>query len=71
MGVSMYIFSLCNYYSFNYKERKKKISNPVDLNPSRPDPGQREKINLNFYFYTSLWCLKMFYEGLKGLHKSF
>ena len=20
------------------------------LNPSRPDPGQREKINLNFYF---------------------
>ena len=29
------------------------------------------KINLNFYFYTSLWCLKRFYEGLKGLHKTF
>ena len=27
------------------------------LNPSRPDPGGREKINLNFYFHTSLWCL--------------
>ena len=22
------------------------------------------KIKLNFYFYTSLWCLKRFYEGL-------
>ena len=27
------------------------------------------KINLNFYFHTSLWCLKSFYEGLKSLHK--
>ena len=27
------------------------------------------KIKLNFYFHTSLWCLKKFYEGLKGLHK--
>ena len=24
------------------------------------------KIELNFYFCTSLWCLKSFYEGLKG-----
>ena len=29
------------------------------------------KIKLNFYFHTSLWCLKWFYEGLKGLHKTF
>ena len=29
------------------------------------------KINLSFYFHTSLWCLKRFYEGLKGLHKTF
>ena len=28
------------------------------------DPGRREKINLNFHFHSSLWCLKMFYEGL-------
>ena len=30
------------------------------INPSRPDPGQREKNDLNFYFRTSLWCLKKF-----------
>ena len=41
------------------------------FNPFRPAPGQREKVNLNFYFYTSSWCLKRFYEGLKGLHKTF
>ena len=41
------------------------------INPSRPDPGRREKINLNFYFHTSLWCLKRFCEGLKGLYKTF
>ena len=29
------------------------------------------KINLNFYFHTSLWCLKGFYEGIYGLHKNF
>ena len=41
------------------------------FNPSRPNPGQKEKIKLNFYFHTSLWCLKRFYEGLKGFHKTF
>ena len=35
-----------------------------NINPSRPNPGRRGKIN--FYFDTSLWCLKRFYEGLKG-----
>ena len=29
------------------------------------------KINYNFYFHTSLWCLKRFYEDLEGLHKTF
>ena len=29
------------------------------------------KINLNFYFHTSLQCLKRFYEGLTGLRKTF
>ena len=33
-------------------------------NPSRPNPGRREKIKLNFYFHTFLWYLKRFYEGL-------
>ena len=40
------------------------------LSPSCSVPGQR-KINVNFYFHTSLWCLKRFYEDLKGLHKTF
>ena len=40
------------------------------FNPARPDPGKREKINLNFYFHT-LWCFKRFYDGLKGLYKTF
>ena len=39
-------------------------------NPSRFIPGPRKKINLNFYFHTSLWCLKRFLEGLEGLHKT-
>ena len=43
----------------------------VLLYPSCLNPGRREKIKLNFYFHTSLWCLKRFYEGLKGLHKTF
>ena len=25
------------------------------------------KINLNFYFHTTLWCLKRFYEGFISL----
>ena len=33
-------------------------------NPSRPDPGEKEKIKLNFHSHTSLWYFKMFYEGL-------
>ena len=41
------------------------------INPSRPDPGRREKINLNVYFHTSLWCLKKPYEDPKGLYKTF
>ena len=30
----------------------------LHLNTSRPDPGRREKNNLNFHFHTCLWCLK-------------
>ena len=44
---------------------------PDPINPSRPNPGRREKTKLNFYFHTSLWCFKRFYEGLKGFHKTF
>ena len=31
---------------------------PNSFSPSRSEPGGTEKINLNFYFHTSLWCLK-------------
>ena len=40
-------------------------------NSFRSNPERREKIKLNFYFHTSWWCFKKFYEGLKGLHKTF
>ena len=29
-----------------------------------PIQDEEKKIKLNFYFLTSLWCLKRFYEGL-------
>ena len=32
------------------------------FNLSRPNHGRREKVDLNLYFHTSLWCLKRFYE---------
>ena len=45
--------------------------NNLMVNPSRPNPGRREKIQLNFYFHISLWCLKRFFEGLCGASKGF
>ena len=30
----------------------------LKIKPSRPDAGQKEKSNLNFYFHISFWCLK-------------
>ena len=38
---------------------------------SRPDPVRREKINSNFCFHTSLWCLWRFSEGVKSLSSAF
>ena len=38
----------------------------TQFNPSSPNPGRREKVKSNFFFHTSLRCLKRFYEGLKG-----
>ena len=35
------------------------------LNPSRPDPGRREKIELNFYFHTSCGAPKGFMKAFK------
>ena len=46
--------------TFNLRPLPKGISVTVSLtfNLSRSDPGRREKIDLNFYFQTSLWCLR-------------
>ena len=41
---------------------------PVESNRIESNQIESEiKIELNFYFHTSLWCLKRFYEGLKAL----
>ena len=56
---------------FMEKNRMWNPKSESQINPSRPNPGQREKIKLNFYFHTFSWCLKKFYEGLNGLHKTF
>ena len=47
------------------------ISHKLLVNPSRLNPGRREKIKLSFSFHTSLWYLKKFYEDLQGPHKTF
>ena len=43
---------------FSVLKRKSNISSGSALNRSRPNPRRREKNKLNFYFHTSLWCLK-------------
>ena len=43
------------------------------VDPSHPDPGLKENINLNFYLHTSLWYLKRFFGASKdrnGPHKT-
>ena len=57
--------------SLDFINKMKYVRQLGSFNPSRPDPGRTEKINLNFYFHTSLWCFKRFYEGLKGFDKIF
>ena len=49
-----------------YKLLDNEFDNTIQyfFNPSRSNPGRTEKIKLNFYFHTSLWYLKTFYEGL-------
>ena len=49
----------------------RKLPNNFTLNvPCISESCIEIKIKLNFYFHTSLWCLKKrFYEGLKGVWK--
>ena len=46
------VFHRTFYLCVQYEEEKNSI------NPARLNLGRREKINLNFYFHTSLWCPK-------------
>ena len=49
---------------------KKSLSlNPI--NPYRPDPGRREKINLNFYFTIACGDTKGFVKAFKAFKKPF
>ena len=64
-------FKCQNLEIFALTGRRAKGEDDFDINLSFPNSGQREKINLNFYFHTSLWNLKRFYEDLKGLCKAF
>ena len=41
------------------------------FNPSRPNPGRREKIKLNVYIQTSLGASRGFMKALKAFIKSF
>ena len=41
------------------------------LNPDSPNPKRGTKLKVNFSFHIFCGNLKRFYEGLKGLHKTF
>ena len=45
----------------------KNVNLNIGLNPSSPNPGQREKIKWIIYFYTSSCCLERFYKTIKAL----
>ena len=61
-------------YSREIRKVRKKITQ-FTLNPYYPESFKKKivkiKINRNFYFCFSLWCLKMFYEDLEGLYGTF
>ena len=59
---------MANIHCFKLKFILNMLSLPA---PCISESCIQTKINLNFYFHTYLWYLKRFYEGLKGLHKTF
>ena len=48
-----------------YSKKTGIISSFKEIKPSRPNIGRKEKTNLNFYFHTSLWCIKGFIKPLR------
>ena len=59
------------YIPLNIQDTEFFDRNTVYINRKTERMNEEKKIKLNVYFHTSLWCLKRFYEGLKGLHKTF
>ena len=41
----------------------------INLKPFPPESCIKLKINLNFYFHTSLWCLKGLQKIFRGIAK--
>ena len=81
-NVCVFVFVLCTLLLANRGDKARALSSECKFGRADftvfnlPPPCSLEscskiKINLNFYFHTSLWCLKRFCEGLKGLHKTF
>ena len=60
VSISIYLSIYLSIYCSTYLSFELQL-----INPSHANPGGREKIKLNFYFHTFLWCFKRFYEGLK------
>ena len=50
-----------HYVNLKLCRHERKLTLPA---PFISESGIKIKVNLNFYFHTSLWCLKSFYEGL-------
>ena len=76
LTLNIYIVSFVDFEQVNIDWEKPLlfvVNVALDVfNLSRSDYRQKEKINLkNIYFHTSLWCRTRFYEGRKGLHKTF
>ena len=53
-----------SFQSFSVSKKNQNDLATTNNNSSCPSPGQSEKIKSNFYFHTSSWCIKRFYEGL-------
>ena len=59
---SLVFFSLYRFFPYNSSTI---IMDGNIVNPSRPNPGQTEKINLNFYFHFFA-VLERFYKTFRG-----
>ena len=61
VGVSKYLCLVSKFIDIDLSSKKLLTLK----NPFISESSIEIKIELNFYFHTSLWCLKRFYEGLK------